>query len=206
MKGDEMKYLIVTAMFLVSTCGFGRTIGFGVGQTIGGHLLTPSLFTMRVPLGKSFVAAPELNFEYSTSEEAVDSAETSAYTIGVESNFYYSIAEREKTVFYAIGGVGFEFSRDVLEWYEYEWYPDSLTIKVKQTVSSSSQGLNLGLGLEQFFTDNLSLLVCTLSNLKRTTEKVEETRNDEAEILQDASDFSLDFQNLRYCVYLIWYL
>ena len=201
-----MKYLITASIFLVSTCGFGKTIGFGIGQTIGEHLLMPSLFTMRIPLGKSIVVAPEVSLEYRSSKEAVDSIDDSAYTVGLESNFYYPLAKREKTVFYAISGIGFELSKEVSEWYEHHWDPDSSATKVKYTTSSSLQGLNLGLGLEQSLTDNLSLLVSSLSNLARTTEKVEEERNGKTDVLQDASDFSLNFQNLKYCVYLIWYL
>lgn len=201
-----MKYLTVASVFLLATSGFGNTIGFGIGQTIGGHLLSPSLFTMRIPLGQLLVAAPEVNFEYRSSEEAAEKIECSGYTIGFESNFYYPLAKREKMVFYAIAGIGFEFSKESSEWYEYQWYPDTLTTKVKETTSSSSQGLNLGLSLEQSLTDNLSLLISSLSNLTRTTEKVEEERDGETDVMQDVSGFSVDFQNLKYCVYLIWYL
>jgi len=201
-----MRSPITALVLLVASCSFGKNIGFGIGQTIGEHLLTPSLFTMRIPLGQSMVVAPEVNFQYNSSDETVDSINGSAYTIGMESNFYYSVARREETAFYAIAGMGVEFSREVSEWYEHDWYPEPFTTKVKQTTSISSQGLNLGLGLERSFTDNLSLLICTLSNLTRTTEKVEEKRNGETEVLEDVSDWSLDFQNLKYCVYLIWYL
>lgn len=206
MKGGIMRNSILISIFFITSCGLGKNIGFGIGQTLGEHLLIPSLFTMRIQLSESFVVAPEIDFQYSSSEEAVDSIESSTYVVGLESNFHYSLVRRERTVFYGIGGIGFEISKDVSEWYEHQWYPDTLTIKVKHTTSKSSQGVNLGLGLEQFLTDNLSFLICSLSNLRRTTEKTDEKRNGETETLRDVSGFSLDFQNLKYCVYLIWYL
>lgn len=206
MKGDVMRGLILASIFFITSCGLGKSVGFGIGQTLGEHLLMPSLFTMRIPLGRSLVAAPEISFQYTSTEEEVDSIKGTDYVVGLESNFYYSVAKREKTTFYLIAGIGFELSKEVSEWYEHQWYPDTLTTKVKMTTLSSSQGLNLGLGLERFFTDNLSILICSLSNLRRMNEKVEEERNGETETLQDTSDISLDFQNLKCCIYLVWYL
>lgn len=201
-----MKNLIFTSIFFITSCGFGKGIGFGVGQTLGEHLLMPSLFTMRIQLTQSLLVAPEVDFRYSTSDEAVDSIKGSTYAIGIESNFYYSVVKRERTSLFAIVGIGLEFSKETSEWYEHEWYPDTSTIEVKSTTSESSQGLNFGLGLEQSLTDNLSILISSLSNMMITKLKQEEERGGDRQTLQDTRDFILDFQNLKCCIYLVWYL
>ncbi|MCK4306656.1 hypothetical protein KAW50_00350 [candidate division WOR-3 bacterium] len=201
-----MKSFIIASILFIATSGAGKRIGFGVGQTIGEHLLTPSLFTMRITIGKSFVIAPEVNFRYGSSDAGIDSIKTSTFGMGLESNLYYSLVKKEKTKFYGIGGIGFESSTEVREWYEHEYHPDTLVIKVEHTTSTSSQGLNLGLGLEHFLTNNLSLFISSLSNIKRTSEKIKEEKKGDTETMRDTSGFLFDFQNLKCCIYLIWYL
>ncbi|OYD17335.1 hypothetical protein CH333_01110 [candidate division WOR-3 bacterium JGI_Cruoil_03_44_89] len=179
-------------------------VGFGIGQTLGSHLLTPSLFTMRVPLGESFVIAPELNFAYSSSDAEIDSVTGSNYTVGIEGNLHYAILKRNKTSLYGIGGIGFKISKDTRNWYEH-WYPDSL-VEIEEVTSSHSYGINLGLGMEQFLRDNLSIYISSLSNITRTSEEKERKRDGEEETIRKNTDLSLDFQNLKCCIYLIWYI
>ncbi len=199
-----MKSFIIISILFIATSVTGKRIGFGIGQTIGGHLLTPSLFTMRITLGKSFVIAPEVNFKYGSSDAGMDSIKTSDFAIGIESNFCYSLVNKEKTKFYGIGGVGFETSTETREYYK-TYYPDSLA-KVERTTSTSSQGLNLGLGLEHFLTKNLSFCISSLSNINRTSEEIKEMEDGDTETTRDTSAFLFDFQNLQCCIYLIWYL
>jgi hypothetical protein len=181
-------------------------IGFGTGQILGEHLLMPSLFTMRIGIGKSFVIAPEVNVNYSSQEEEIDSTKGSDLTLGVEANFHYALLKRKKTGFYGIFGGGGEFSKRISEWYEHEWgEPDSL-YEVKRTTTTHSYGLNLGLGIERFLTDNLSVCVSSLSNVTMQDEKAEKEEKGEKEITYRNSGYSFDFQNLKCCVYLIWYI
>lgn len=177
-------------------------IGFGIGQTLPGHLLVPSLFTMRIPLGKSFVIAPELNFAYSAYDGEVGNVTGAYYTIGIEGNLSYRILKREGMRLYAIAGIGFELSRDRKEWYEGTHWPRL----IEELDSSHSYGLNLGLGMEQFLRTNLSIYIASLSNIRVSYRKMERTELEETVTIREDRDFSINFQNLRCAIYLIWYI
>jgi hypothetical protein len=202
-KGGDVIHFLLLSLALASQ----PKIGFGIGQTLGSHLLAPSLFTMRVPIGKSFIIAPELNFAYSSSDAEIDSVTGSNYTVGIEGNLHYAILKRNKTSLYGIGGIGFETSKDTRNWYEHQyWWPSDSLVEVEEVTSSHSYGINLGLGMEQFLRDNLSIYISSLSNITRTSEEKERKRDGEEETIRKNTDLSVDFQNLKCCIYLIWYI
>ncbi len=194
-----MVYFILLSLVLANQ----PKIGFGFGQTLDGHLLIPSLFTMRVSLGESFVIAPELNFTYSSSDAEIDSVTGSGYTAGIEGNLYYSILKKKDMGFYGIGGFGFGMSRNTRIWYQRDW--ESLW-KVEETTSSKFYGVNLGLGMEQFLIDRLSICISSMSNITLTYEETKRKLNGEEKTIRKNRDLSIDFQNLRCCIYLIWYI
>lgn len=191
--------LIVVSALLMASPG----IGFGVGQTLGHDLLMPSLFTVRIGVGESFLIAPEVNVSYSTLEADIDSTKDSDFVFGVESNLYRAFWKKERTAFYGIFGAGFEISRGTSDWYEYI-APDSVQ-RVQQTTNSHTYGLNLGLGAEQLLTENLAVSINSLSSITLEGEKRERERNGDKETLYDRSGYSFDFQNLQCNIYLIWY-
>ena len=179
-------------------------IGFGLGQTLGRHLLTPSQFTMRVPLGESFVISPELKCAYSSSDAEIDSVSSSDFIIGLEGNLHYAIFKKDNTCFYGIGGIGFKISRDTKNWYEHS-YLDSL-VEIKEISSYHSYGINLGLGMEHFLKDNLSIYISSLSDITTNYEETERKENGEKETIERKNYLSLNLQNLKSCIYLIWYI
>lgn len=191
--------VVVSALICASP-----SVGFGVGQTLGDHLLTPTLFTMRVGVGKSLVIAPEVNVRYSHSDDDIDSTEWSDLALGVESNFYRAFWKGDRTGFYGVLGVGAELSRETSQYYEHH-YPDSV-YSVKETVDTRVYGLNLGLGIEHFFRNNLSLCITSLSNILYESEKSEREWNGQKAVSYDRSGYSFDFQNLRCNIFLVWYL
>jgi len=192
---------LIIVSFLFSA---NPNIGFGVGQTLGEHLLMPSLFTMRIGVREPFVIAPEVDIEYSSQEAEIDSTKDTDLSLGVECNLHYAFLRRGKTKFCGIFGVGANISKEVFEWYEHEW-GDSL-YKVKQTTTTYCYGLNLGLGMEQFLTDNLSIYISSLSNISFQDETREKQAKGETQTIHRRSGYCVDFQNLKCCIYLIWYL
>lgn len=201
-----MKGLIIILLLAQIGSNDGeRKIGFGFGQTLGEHLLTPSLFTMRIKSGESFYIAPEVNFNFSSSEDKIDSHESSTTLIGVETNIFRVMKRKERTRLYGIFGVGFERYKTTSKWYVWEWL-EGENVKVERTNLRTTLGGNLGLGFERFLTSNLSLNINSISNFNAVWEKTEEDREGEKETLEDSFGFSIDFQNLKCCIYLIWYM
>lgn len=191
--------LVVSALVMA-----GPGLGFGVGQTLGGHLLMPSLFTMRIGAGEPFIIAPELNVSYSSDEDDIDSTKGSDFVFGLESNFHRAFWKKGGTGFYGIFGLGVEISKQTSQWYEYV-YPDS-AYRLDETTDSRTFGLNLGLGMEQFFRDNLSVCMSSLSNLSIESQKRKREENGLKTVIFDRSGYTFDFQNLRCNIYLVWYL
>ncbi len=182
-------------------------VGFGIGQTLGENLLKPSLFTMRIGIGESFIIAPEVDINYSSQEAKVDSLKDSYFTFDAESNFHYAFSKTKKTGFYGIFGLGTKIYKELSEWYEKEFTADSIIVyKIKETTNRTSYGINLGLGIEQFITKNLSFSISSLSNITMNNEKREKERKEEKETIYKSSGYSFDFQNLKCNIYLIWYL
>jgi len=200
-----MKGLIIILLLAQIGSNDGeRKIGFGFGQTLGEHLLTPSLFTMRIKSGESFYIAPEVNFNFSSSENKIDSHESSTTLIGAETNIFRIMKGKERTRLYGIFGVGFERYKTTSKWYEWEWLGED--VKVERTNLRTTLGGNLGFGFERFLTSNLSLNINSISNLNAVWEKTEEDREGEKETLEDSFGFTIDFQNLKCRIYLIWYM
>jgi hypothetical protein len=198
-----VNFIIASILFMTNP-----NIGFGIGQTLGEHLLTPSLFTMRIRVGEFFVIAPEMNIKYSSHEAEIDSIKDSDLTFGIESNFHYAFIKRNRTGFYGIFGVGGELSKEISEWYEREYvHPDSFDVyEVKVTTTTNSYGVNLGLGMEQFLTNNLSIFISSVSNITLEDIKRDKKEKGEKQTIFKNSGYTFDFQNLRCCIYLVWYL
>lgn len=189
--------MVVSALIIASP-----GIGFGVGEKLGEYLLAPSFFTVRIPIGESFVIAPDIDLGYYHQEEDADSAMEYEYTYGVGCNLYRALWKRERTELQGIIGAGFEISKGADEYYVSS--ADTL-YHLKWTTSSHIYSIAYGLGMEQFLTDNLSFWIGSLSYFTMRGRKGEHKVDGETTYLYDRSSYSLGFENTQGHIYLIWY-
>lgn len=181
------------------------TIGFGVGQTLGGHLLTPTLFTMRYVVTPKLVVAPELSFEYTSSASVTDSVWSSNLVIDIETNLYCCWHKYINTRSYFIWGMGVRSEHEWDKWYEYPPpFSHDTTYEVKQTTYATSYKVNVGLGLERYITHTVSVCIATISNVRY---EISETRREERgeERVSRCDEWKIDFHNLMCVLYLILY-
>jgi len=189
--------MVVSALIIASP-----GIGFGVGEELGEYLLAPSLFTVRIPIGESFVIAPDIDLGYYHQEGDGDSAMSYVLNLGVGCHLHRVLWKRERTGLHGIIGPRFEMSKGSDEYYVSS--PDTL-YHLKWTTDSHTYSFAYGLGMEQFLRDNLSLWIGSLSFITVKGRRTELEEDGETTYLYDRSSYSLGFDNMQAYVYLIWY-
>ena len=191
-------FLLLLPMLLLATDN--HKVGFGIGQTLGNYLLSPSLFTMRFRIKPSYYIAPEINFVFDNQSSNNDSTKSSRNLYGFELNNYLYFSRNPAANIIGILGVGVESDKTKDEFYEY-YYPNE---KVSITSNKQTYAFNFGMGYEKFLRPSLSLNLNTISSISFYNEKIITERNAVSQT-EKFKGRNFNLKNLDLTIFLIWY-